>query len=560
MLAKRLMNSAVAATISVALWGCGGTGQDDGRSYNIQTPLSGRVIDGHVARATVFVDTNNNGTRDAWEPSAFTDNAGYFSYNPLTDTNYCAVGASLAQHQYCLVLNTGITPVIVRVDNGYDLSTGEPFIGQMARKVSITGTGATDLLVSPLTTLVTLLESSDDQARILAALGLTEDALDVDYLAEAGLDTTLFNLALKIHKVVSVLADVLVDSYDEIGDNLGTPNDATQAVYRSLTARILGGDVSLDALLASDGLLNQVVRDAEDELRRIYVRRELTLPAAEGALDFSRAVQVVSQLAQAVDVVIPPTANSVDSAEVTGAARVLEALVIKALRENGGVDSTLDMAFGFIDNAVNLDLVAALRQSASAENAFVSGLVSNDFSGSDFDSVEDYDAALQLPEGAQALSLLAGKRVKLSDPDLGSAPNDLKDIEVLFYLAGEQTATEGELIACAKYIDGASSNGSLGEGNTPGTLVEGFWSLLNADSDGSSYSVLFTLTFLGTTYQTIIKPAGNVLVDGVRRPALRFDFGGDIRDWHTENGFEAYVDLPLSSAECEQRLPSRIGL
>ena len=82
---KRWLSVAIAGAL---LAGCGGTGQDDGSpSLDIQE-FGGSVIDGYLARASVFLDTNNNGTRDAWEPSAFTDNEGFYSFNPRSGTDY----------------------------------------------------------------------------------------------------------------------------------------------------------------------------------------------------------------------------------------------------------------------------------------------------------------------------------------------------------------------------------------------------------------------------------------------------------------------------------------
>ncbi|HNG59383.1 MAG TPA: hypothetical protein PKZ52_06120, partial [Cellvibrionaceae bacterium] len=89
------------------LTNCGGTDQDRGsaavnNSAGSETTLKGLAIDGHLARAKVYIDSDNNGVRDAWEPFAFTDNEGYFSYNPNSQKNYCASNATAEESQYCL--------------------------------------------------------------------------------------------------------------------------------------------------------------------------------------------------------------------------------------------------------------------------------------------------------------------------------------------------------------------------------------------------------------------------------------------------------------------------
>ena len=211
-------------------------------------------------------------------------------------------------------------------------------------------------------------------------------------------------------------------------------------------------------------------------------------------------------------------------------------------------------------NNENDDLVTALVSALSEEDASISSLVQNDFSGDDFDSVDDIQSSVRLPEGAEAFKNLSGTKVHLSDPDLGSSPNNLKNLEVILYFSGEPGSNSGGLSACAKYIDGATSDGALGEGNTRGSLITGYWSLLSTNSNNESYSLLLTIAFLGTSYQSIIKPAGHLMVNDEDKVALRFDFDGDIRDWHTQNGFELDDNLPLSGEQCEKQLPSRIGL
>ena len=49
---------------ALTLSACGGTGQDDGEVNDHVLDAKGLSIDGYLARATVFIDSNNNGTRD----------------------------------------------------------------------------------------------------------------------------------------------------------------------------------------------------------------------------------------------------------------------------------------------------------------------------------------------------------------------------------------------------------------------------------------------------------------------------------------------------------------
>ena len=42
----------------IGLSACGGSGQDDGRSLAINQNIAGTVVDGYVARGTVYFDSN----------------------------------------------------------------------------------------------------------------------------------------------------------------------------------------------------------------------------------------------------------------------------------------------------------------------------------------------------------------------------------------------------------------------------------------------------------------------------------------------------------------------
>ena len=59
--------SAACLASMLILNGCGSDVQDQGVISQSNQVFSGRAIDGYIARATVFIDSNNNGTRDAWE-------------------------------------------------------------------------------------------------------------------------------------------------------------------------------------------------------------------------------------------------------------------------------------------------------------------------------------------------------------------------------------------------------------------------------------------------------------------------------------------------------------
>jgi len=564
---SRTLQGIMFALVSSTIVGCGGTGQDEGTPSTFSQDYRGLAIDGYLARATVFLDTNNDGQRNAWEPFAFTDNEGYYSYNPNTDTNYCASDATAEQAQYCLRTNTHYTNVVVRIDGGYDVMTGEPFVGQLSRRFGSADEGEDIAIISPITSLLSGLEDETEQEDVLSSLNLDASDIDVNYLNTDGagrVDSNILNAALKVHKVVAVLSDRLTDTYDEIGEEIGTPNDATSTVYPSLAGELLRANQSFDITIQDSSSLASVLDSAEQALREVYMRKEFALPIDMGSAsnpgDFSRVIDQASNVVDIINSVIDPTATDVLQEQTLGQIRAVESVVIKVLEETN-TDTSVENAVSFFGNEGNGDLVSALLDSLSSDSADVSLLSANDFEGADFDSTEDVAASAQLSADTMPFTQIGGLKLRVSDLDLGRGPDRLDDSEIELYFEGEADDLSGAFSACVKHIDDANENGSLGEGSSRGEIVDGFWSLLGASSENTeSYSLLITLTFLGTTYQAIMKPAGVETVDQIEYNLLRFDNDGELNSWHSLDGLVPWQERPTNNAQCEQVLPSRIGL
>ena len=542
---------------------CGGSGQDNGSISEFSQQYTGIAIDGYLARSTVYLDSNNNGTRDPWESFAFTDNQGHYSYNPQTDTDYCASTASAEEQQYCLTSNRDLTDVVIRIDGGYDILTGEPFVGQLSRRVLDEDRNST-ILITPLTSLLTEIRDSSARTQLLDNLSLTETDLNTNYLDTNGsgeIDERLLNTALKVHKSVIVLADRLQHSYHEIGENYGTPNDPSPSIYDFLARELSTTTNTLDTALTNENSLLTILDNAETHLREIYASRDLTLPADLGSIEspttLLRTTDVVANIPILVNTLINPNTELTPTLAI-GAARSLEAVVIKALSENGGLDTSIDNAVTFFTNENNEFLIDALVNSLSQETADTAGLARNDFQGNDFDSEEEIMNASQLPDDAEPFTNLPGQSLQVSDLNLGSTPDQLDDSEVAFYFQGEAGDTSGRFAACVKFIQGANIDGTLGEGNTRGERVEGYWSLLGGDE---SFNLLLTIELFGTSYAGILKSSGFAVIDNINYQLVRGDADGDFRTWHSELGLiTTEGELPATNTECEARLPSRIGI
>ena len=564
---------------ALTLSACGGTGQDDGEVNDHVLDAKGLSIDGYLARATVFIDSNNNGTRDPWEPWAFTDNDGYYSFNPKTGVNYCSAQASQQERQYCLTSNVEFDEAVVRIDSGYDVTTGEPFLGQLSRRADLSS-GSIDTIISPISTLLSNVEASDQEA-ILNALDIDESDLDVDYLNTDGggeVDAKLLNTAVTIHKTVTILADKLEDNYTEIGETIGVANDASDTVYEALADAIVDAvnnsetpdETSLDDVISDPETIVEVLDAAEEEVKEIYEQKDLTLPddlgSTENPGELEEIASTASQIPAVVDAVIDEDATDLTVEDASGGVKAVEAVVIKVVDDDTGTDDTIDSAIEFFTDEGNAELVEALTESLASDSADVTGLATNDFSGDDFDSVEEITMASSLPEDVQPFTTVAGMKLKMAVLDLGSRPFEADDKEYEFYFEGQEGDIEGAFSACVKHIEGADeTKGTLGDGNTRGELVRGFWSMLGATAEKQqSFSLLITITFLGTTYQGILKPNGmETIVEGeeeVEYHKVRFDNNGEILKVHSLDGFVELDELPNTNQECQQRLPSRLDL
>lgn len=519
--------------MAVALVGCGDDSQDRGARAAEPTPMAGLVIDGYMARARVYLDQDGNGLQDPWEPSALTDEDGYFSRNDRSGVDYCAEQETL----HCLRIRAGDKGVL-RAVGGYDELTGEPSTAELSASLPRQG----NALLTPFTTLIA--ESGVDATDLLLQLGLNEADLGVDYLASD--DTELTARAIGLHKIVSVLGAELQGRYTQLGEDVKLPSSASGAVYRALGQALQTTSVSLPEMLADRASLVNVSRAAQRELSRRYQSAELQPPVEVESASAALGGDMVALTHHLFG------APNLDS---RAAARALEVVVQQAALRGAASAGT---AARYLREGPPAT-VAALLEGLGSSRADLPALARLDFGGEPFVDPAAARERAQLPASAEPFKELAGYTLRVQDLFMGHAPNDLRDIELEAYFAAGNRPDQGSFTACVKYIEEARSDGKLGEGNTRGERVQGRWQLLNP-SDGTSYNLLLSIRFLGTDYQAIMKPAGDAVSNGVSYKALRFDYAGEIRTWYSPTGLTPTDSVPVSNADCRARLPSRVGL
>jgi hypothetical protein len=145
-------------TVTLLLAACGGGGSTQG-----PTTITGLVQQGNVVGATVFLDLNGNGTKDAGEPIAATPTAADAKFSlPLTGEQVTAVKAASA------------TAKIVSV-GGTDTTTGLDAGLLVSDLPAIAGAGATKN-ITPMTTLTAMTTDAKkiDLKTVLGTLGLKD--------------------------------------------------------------------------------------------------------------------------------------------------------------------------------------------------------------------------------------------------------------------------------------------------------------------------------------------------------------------------------------------------
>ncbi|MEJ2670423.1 MAG: hypothetical protein P8077_09385, partial [Gammaproteobacteria bacterium] len=284
---------------ALALSGCGGTGQDDGVVGSSAT-VRGVAFDGYLAGALCFLDTNGNYKRDAFEPAALTDNQGYYSYNPNTDTDYCASDATADQADYCLSALANASSAALRCRGGYDIVTEEPFEGTLTTRVALTlGETAQGVVVSPLTTLVATTADDTEKAHILSVLGVTDESeLQVDYIATS--NSTLVRTALRLQKAAQVLAEPIRAAHDASGDAIVDP---VGQVYEALSDFLVANtDRDIATVLSDASALSEVAQQAETLFVAAEQHASTDSPVGNSAVGSNNRTQSGRRAAQVVQV------------------------------------------------------------------------------------------------------------------------------------------------------------------------------------------------------------------------------------------------------------------
>lgn len=521
---KTFAVASLAAAISLA--GCSNDNPDAGSS-SVKTAVSGIAVDGYIAGATVYVDFNNNGRKNAGEPSALTDKDGYFTTAKDGITNYCGVDATSLQTIHCLKAAGISNNSVIRTFGGYDLFTGEPFKGSLAARVTVGEDGVVaSQMVSPLTSMLVDISDADDQENLLDFFGLLRPDLETDFLdgdaynSDTVKSATLLNSAIKLHKIVTLFSEVFSERYEAFGEERSFPETPNAIIYKALATNLVGN--SLDQTT-----LTNAFNDAQSTIRVLYEgSKNLTLPSP---VNGTTPVQNALSLIGLVDSTIPSsTAFSTAASRVIGVETVVQKMVKKTGDISDVVIEASDIGSGLyaaIDSALvdgDVDFIALTEVDYSA------------LTSSSYDGVT--------VEGGNSFADLANKQLYVSLGESQNEPNG----RGYFFFNSEDGATGGELKVCLKYSDGNSNTAKFEESD--GVLLSGTW--LSLDSSKLilklSGALSVSLTDKGTSSND--------------KQRYTLSYGGETRSWLSDDGLlddaepQSVTDQPTNDAECASLL------
>lgn len=539
----KVFASALALAAALGAAGCGSSDKQDQPKSDTSRVVSARVIDGYLVRATVWADLNGNGELDSFEPRAFTDNDGYVSYNPLTETDYCAADAGTALARHCLRL-VGVAEdqsVLIRVRGGYDSATGLPFKGMLTLRTSDLEPGQ-PLVVTPLTSLLAEAdaEAPSTRAGVDSILDLLRKAGIIADAADVGADPFGGQLQLFI---VTQLLEAIDGATGVLTKTMGkgvpsfNPDVHSQLAFAEIMAFVT-------KLTDADFIASLKSQEAAEALLNGFVQRVVTLYPELSSVNTSALVAVlakrISQLATISDLVRNLPLEQLSEQERNALARSF-ALALERVRNNPN-DAEIDNLIAWLTNQIGEPALGDDVVELGGDDVDVSLLINASIDPNS----NTLSAQATLPADvrsvfASVVNTSFGVSVNKSD-ERGAA---------LVYVSGDAGAAAGTVTVCVRYQDdsGDFDTGSKDDPNGA-LLLGGNWSLLD------SRTLVLTVNVVGGARPLMIKGIG---ANGGER-TYRFDFGSDLTDWSgTAPTAFAPGDVPTNDQECRSVLIEKFG-
>lgn len=541
--------------------------QDSGGTA--QVVVEGRAVDGPLAFANVFVDLNENGQLESFEPRAITDRNGYFGTNGLDASNpefvsYCALPETDVRSQHCLELpNVGEAEALIRIVGGFDTLSGTSFEGELTRRVDFADL-AKGVQVSPLSAII-----ANDVAGSLAAALLGDESFDPDanFIGdENGEERNLAVVAAAIQadRIVTLLEEEVAttpisessnDSIEESAEDADELNRFHEIVREALAENVdefdgLEGDNPLD----DENVITTALADAVCAARQLIAGGDCdastvaTQRATQFSTRFGHVANVRELLAnleegnQSVKTTAKTAAKTTEKSDVDDSAlayfyQASEVILRKALA--GRPAAEIDQAVTKLNSS---DVANAIQL---LEDLDVDALIDNDFSGDAnaiADAAEIKSDAVQFDEATLATTRL----IQAGGAETENGVTEETQFAMIFDVGENQADGSGTVKVCGHFKETGNTDPDDNEDET--LLLNGNFELV------SNNAMVLSLEILGTRQTAVFK---SIRDSGDENPMFtdgnvyRFNFGGELSEVIGPDA-EAYAgDEPVASVETE---------
>ncbi|MBB3927098.1 hypothetical protein GGR43_002821 [Sphingobium jiangsuense] len=505
--------------------------------------VSGQAIDGYIANALVFRDSNDNGE---WDHESFTDANGNGLYDEGEDYQdldgngrFTAEYATRTDPQgnFTGLYGSGRI-VLTPLADSVDIATGLPFTGKLTAPDGSS-------VVTPLTTIVealarTGISAEQAETQVKAALGLssTVDLRTFDPIATAARagDATALADAVAVHKAAVQVANILtvMASATQAAQAAGGAQAGIDAAV-SVIAGQIGSTGAVD--LASAALIDQIVQTAASDSGSAGASS--ALQAQAGALGSSLS-NVNTAVGAASGEGAANTLAAITTAQIV-AQETLASDVGTAISTNAPLDSSGyqgDALTGKLDDA-STQVGTVIQSEPVAPGALAAPDKPTVDDGARISAGELADnvvVTVTYPAGAGAVAgdtlqlMLGGTVLKSATLTAG----DISTGAVAFILTAADLGADGAKTIAARFV---SAGGTVGKESAPAivtldtqTATPTGLALAAADDSGASSADGITsqssgLTITGTAEANatvVLSEGATVLGTGVADAAGRF--------------------------------------
>jgi hypothetical protein len=553
---------AISAAVLLALTGCTDPAEQDGGGTP-QVSVPGRAVDGPLAFANVFVDLNENGKLEAFEPRAVTDRNGYFGTNGLASgspgfVSYCGLAATDALSQHCLELpDVGEEEALIRVIGGFDTLSGTSFEGELTRRVDF-GTLATGVQISPLSAIV----ADDVEGKLKAALlGTTEFDPDANFIGDENAEEqsiAIIAAAIQADRIITLLEEevsntpisdsdpqTIAERAEEEGD-LKRFNQIVRKALAEKVSEFSGGVVNP---LDDDSTIKAALADAVCSARERIAGDTSCTPgtvATQRSAQFTDRAGHVGSVRELVSGIEASNTADKTNQKSSVSASVLayfyqasEVIVRKALagRDPAEIDrAVIKLQDSELSKAIQL-----------LDDLDLDALITNTFTG----TAEEIAEAAKIKSNAVQFdesTLAATGLIFLEETETEGTVTEEEQFAMIFDVGSDAGDDSGTVTLCAHIKETDTSNSANNEDET--LLLGGNFELV------SNNAMVMSLEVLGTRQTAVfksIRDSGQEDSDFIDGNVYRFNFGGELSEVIGPDATAYSGDVPTVSVEASAK-------